>query len=134
MLPSPPVQLHAARPAGPRHGAGTGGLHRARLGNGLRILVAPDHSAPVVAVEVVYDVGHRSEPEGREGFAHLFEHMMFQGSENLPKLAHARLVNAGGGSFNGVTCPDHTSYYQVLPSGGWSWRCSWRRTGCAPRS
>lgn len=93
-------------------------LHRSRLGNGLRILVAPDHGAPVVSVAVVYDVGHRSEPEGREGFAHLFEHMMFQGSENLPKLAHARLVNAGGGSFNGTTYRDHTSYHQVLPSGG----------------
>ncbi|MBY8883675.1 insulinase family protein [Streptomyces sp. PTM05] len=123
MLPPVPVPVSvpgsvAVRPGGFRGSAPAGGLHRARLGNGLRILVAADHSAPVVSVAVVYDVGNRSEPEGREGFAHLFEHMMFQGSENVPKLAHAKLVNAAGGSFNGVTWPDHTSYYQVLPSGG----------------
>ena len=94
-----------------------GPLHRARLDNGLRILVAPDRSAPVVAVAVMYDVGHRTEPEGSEGLAHLFEHLMFQGSENLEKLAHARYVHACGGSFNGTTHRDHTSYYQVLSSG-----------------
>lgn len=91
--------------------------HRLRLGNGLRVLVAPDHLSPVVSVAVLYDVGHRSEPEGREGFAHLFEHMMFQGSENFPKLAHGRMVNAYGGTFNGTTHRDHTCYYQVLPAG-----------------
>ena len=102
----------AGRPAGT-----VGALHRFRLGNGLRVLAAPDHSAPVVSVAVLYDVGHRSEPEGREGLAHLFEHLMFQGSENLPKLAHARYVNACGGSFNGTTHRDHTAFYEVLPAG-----------------
>ncbi|WP_370147084.1 M16 family metallopeptidase [Streptacidiphilus sp. EB129] len=95
----------------------TGGYHRIRLGNGLRVLVAPDHSAPVVSVAVLYDVGHRSEPEGREGFAHLFEHLMFQGSENLEKLEHARYLHACGGTFNATTHPDHTGYFEVLPSG-----------------
>lgn len=95
----------------------TDGLHRSRLGNGLRLLVAPDHSAPAVAVAVLYDVGHRSEPEGHEGFAHLFEHLMFQGSRNLDKLAHARYVNGCGGGFNGITHRDHTSFFEVVPSG-----------------
>lgn len=63
-----------------------------------------------------YDVGFRSEPEGRTGFAHLFEHLMFQGSESLEKLAHFRHVQSSGGTFNGSTHPDYTDYYQVLPS------------------
>jgi zinc protease len=67
---------------------------------------------------VVYDVGIRSEPEGRTGFAHLFEHLMFQGSANLEKLAHFRHVQGAGGSFNGSTHLDYTDYYEVLPSGG----------------
>ena len=89
---------------------------RFRLSNGLRVLVAPDHLSSVVSVAVCYDVGYRSEPEGREGFAHLFEHMMFQGSENFPKLAHGRMINACGGTFNGTTHRDHTCYHQVLPA------------------
>ncbi|MFC1432256.1 M16 family metallopeptidase [Streptacidiphilus sp. N1-3] len=111
---SGPPTVQRMRPHDPVR---TRALHRSRLDNGLRVLVAPDHSAPAVSVAVVYDVGHRSEPEGREGFAHLFEHMMFQGSANLEKLAHGKHVNACGGSFNGTTHRDHTSYYQVLPSG-----------------
>jgi predicted Zn-dependent peptidase len=70
----------------------------------------------VVGVAVVYDVGIRSEPEGRTGFAHLFEHLMFQGSENLEKLAHFRYVQASGGLFNGSTHLDYTDYYEALPS------------------
>jgi predicted Zn-dependent peptidase len=70
----------------------------------------------VVAVGVHYDVGFRSEPEGRTGFAHLFEHLMFQGSESLEKLAHFRYVQSSGGSFNGSTHPDYTNYFEVLPS------------------
>ncbi|MFF7947704.1 M16 family metallopeptidase [Streptomyces griseorubiginosus] len=103
-------------PLAPEGGA-AGTLHRGRLGNGLRLLVAPDHTAPAVAVAVLYDVGHRSEPEGREGFAHLFEHLMFQGSGNLEKLAHARYINGCGGGFNGITHRDHTSFFEVVPSG-----------------
>src|SRR3989440_10201062 len=67
------------------------------LPNGLRVVLAPDRSAPVIGVAVVYDVGIRSEPEGRTGFAHLFEHLMFQGSENLEKLAHFRYVQGPAG-------------------------------------
>jgi zinc protease len=86
------------------------------LANGLRVVLAPDRSAPVVGVAVIYDVGIRSEPEGRTGFAHLFEHLMFQGSENLEKLAHFRYVQGSGGTFNGSTHLDYTDYYQLLPS------------------
>ena len=91
-------------------------LHRLTLDNGLRVVLAPDPSAPVVAVSVHYDVGFRSEPIGRTGFAHLFEHLMFQGSESLPKLAHFRHVQGSGGMFNGSTHFDYTDYYEVLPS------------------
>lgn len=91
-------------------------LHRARLGNGLSVLLAPDRGVPVVGVAVYYDVGIRSEPEGRTGFAHLFEHLMFQGSANLEKLAHFRYVQSAGGTFNGSTHLDYTNYYEVLPS------------------
>jgi predicted Zn-dependent peptidase len=76
----------------------------------------PDRSSPVVAVAVYYDVGMRSEPEGRTGFAHLFEHLMFQGSENLPKTAHFTHVQGSGGILNGSTHVDYTNYYEVLPS------------------
>jgi zinc protease len=91
-------------------------LHRLTLDNGLRVVLAPDHTAPVVGVSVHYDVGFRSEPEGRTGFAHLFEHLMFQGSESLEKLAHFRFVQGSGGTFNGSTHPDYTDYFEVLPS------------------
>ncbi|ASR34361.1 peptidase M16 [Prauserella marina] len=91
-------------------------LHRLTLDNGLRVVLAPDTTAPVVGVSVHYDVGFRSEPEGRTGFAHLFEHLMFQGSESLEKLAHFRHVQGSGGSFNGSTHPDYTDYFEVLPS------------------
>jgi zinc protease len=91
-------------------------LHRLTLDNGLRVVLAPDSSAPVVVVSVHYDVGFRSEPVGRTGFAHLFEHLMFQGSESLPKLSHFKLVQSSGGTFNGSTHFDYTDYYEVLPS------------------
>ncbi len=93
-------------------------LTRYTLANGLRVVLAPDPTAPVVGVSVHYDVGFRSEPEGRTGFAHLFEHLMFQGSESLEKLAHFRHVQSAGGTFNGSTHPDYTDYFEVLPSAG----------------
>ncbi|HEX6497511.1 MAG TPA: pitrilysin family protein [Micromonosporaceae bacterium] len=86
------------------------------LPNGLRVVLAPDRSAPVIGVAVVYDVGIRSEPEGRTGFAHLFEHLMFQGSQNLEKLAHFRYVQGSGGTFNGSTHLDYTDYFETLPA------------------
>ncbi|MDQ3477083.1 MAG: insulinase family protein [Actinomycetota bacterium] len=92
-------------------------LHRLTLDNGLRVVLAPDSTAPVVAVAVYYDVGMRSEPMGRTGFAHLFEHVMFQGSAHLPKLEHARQVQGSGGVFNGSTHLDYTNYFEVLPAG-----------------
>jgi zinc protease len=91
-------------------------LIRHTLPNGLRVVLAPDNSAPVVGVAVLYDVGMRSEPKGRTGFAHLFEHLMFQGSANLEKLEHFRYVQASGGVFNGSTHVDYTNYFEVLPS------------------
>src|SRR6266567_7642250 len=91
-------------------------LHRYTLANGLRVVLNPDKSAPVVGVAVIYDVGIRSEPEGRTGFAHLFEHLMFQGSESLEKLAHFRHVQGSGGVFNGSTHQDYTDYFEVLPA------------------
>lgn len=91
-------------------------LHRTTLPNGLRVLVVPDPATPVVGVAVHVDVGFRSEPEGRTGFAHLFEHLMFQGSESLEKLAHFRHVQGSGGVFNGSTHQDYTDYFEVLPA------------------
>ncbi|MGH8795144.1 MAG: M16 family metallopeptidase [Stackebrandtia sp.] len=87
-----------------------------RLPNGLRVVLSPDRGAPVVAVAVVYDVGIRSEPEGRTGFAHLFEHLMFQGSANVAKLEHMSHVQGSGGIFNGSTHLDYTDYFEMLPS------------------
>lgn len=89
---------------------------RHTLDNGLRVLVSPDNSAPVVGIAVLYDVGFRSEPEGRTGFAHLFEHLMFQGSVNLEKLEHYRYVESSGGTFNGSTHFDYTNYFEALPA------------------
>ncbi|MGZ4596737.1 MAG: M16 family metallopeptidase [Actinomycetes bacterium] len=91
-------------------------VHRHRLRNGLRVVIAPDKSAPVVAVAVYYDVGIRSEPEGRTGFAHLFEHLMFQGSASLEKMQHVHYVMSSGGTLNGSTRLDYTNYYEALPS------------------
>jgi predicted Zn-dependent peptidase len=86
------------------------------LDNGLRVVLAPDRSTPVVGVAVLYDVGIRSEPEGRTGFAHLFEHLMFQGSATLEKLEHFRYVQSSGGTFNGSTHFDYTDYFEALPA------------------
>lgn len=92
-------------------------VERRTLGNGLRVVLAPDPAAPSVAVLARYDVGFRSEPEGRTGFAHLFEHLMFEGSTSLEKLRHAQLVQGNGGTFNGHTTPDATVYFEQLPAG-----------------
>jgi predicted Zn-dependent peptidase len=89
---------------------------RHTLDNGLRVLISADRSAPVVGIAVLYDVGFRSEPEGRTGFAHLFEHLMFQGSVNLEKLEHFRYVESSGGTFNGSTHFDYTNYFEALPA------------------
>ena len=87
-----------------------------KLPNGLKVVISEDHIAPVVTVAVYYNVGFRLEPKGRTGFAHLFEHMMFQGSANVKKFEHAKFIEANGGSLNGHTDFDYTNYYQTLPS------------------
>ncbi|MBX9929484.1 MAG: insulinase family protein [Gemmatimonadaceae bacterium] len=86
------------------------------LPNGLKVLLAEDHTVQVVAVDVWYDVGARNERAGRTGFAHLFEHMMFQGSANVKKAEHGQFIERAGGVYNGSTQPDRTNYYQALPS------------------
>jgi zinc protease len=87
-----------------------------QLDNGLRVVMSVDTAAPVVAVAVYYDVGSRNEAKGRTGFAHLFEHMMFQGSENVGKGAHFKFVESNGGYLNGSTHTDFTNYFEFLPS------------------
>ena len=86
------------------------------LTNGLKVVTAPDSSAPVVTLGVYYKIGFRLEPRGRSGFAHLFEHMMFQGSANAPKMQHIKLINSSGGVLNGSTHYDLTNYYETVPS------------------
>jgi len=91
-------------------------IERRTLSNGLRVVLAPDPSAPTVGVSVTYDVGSRDESKGRSGFAHLFEHMMFQGSEHVKKGQHFSLIAERGGNLNGTTSADRTNYFEVLPS------------------
>jgi len=91
-------------------------IHRRRLPNGLDVVVAPDSSLPIVAVNLWYGVGSRNERPGRTGFAHLFEHMMFQGSEHVPKNGHFERIERAGGSLNGSTWFDRTNYYETLPA------------------
>jgi zinc protease len=86
------------------------------LPNGLRVVFSEDHSVPVVSVAVYYDVGSRNEREGRTGFAHLFEHMMFQGSENVPKAGHFQYIFNNGGTMNGTTSSERTNYFETLPA------------------
>jgi predicted Zn-dependent peptidase len=86
------------------------------LENGLRVVLNQDMSAPVVAVAVYYDVGSRNERQGRTGFAHLFEHMMFQGSENVKKAEHFQYISKAGGTMNGTTSTERTNYFQSLPA------------------
>ena len=91
-------------------------VDRFSLSNGLRVVLNPDPSASTVGIAVAYDVGFRSEPEGRTGFAHLFEHLMFQGSVSLEKGQADRLIEGNGGMMNGSTHPDFTNYISQLPS------------------
>jgi predicted Zn-dependent peptidase len=87
-----------------------------KLPNGLRVVVSENHASPVVVVELMYRIGFRIEPRNRTGFAHLFEHLMFQGSEHVGKFEHVRIVNENGGTLNGSTRFDHTNYFEVMPS------------------
>ncbi len=85
------------------------------LPNGLHVILHEDHTAPVVGVDMLYDVGSKDERPGRTGFAHLFEHLMFQGTEHLPKGEADRLIEAAGGSGNGSTSADRTQYWEQVP-------------------
>src|ERR687884_1468705 len=87
-----------------------------RLKNGLRVITVEDHTAPVIAVSIAYNVGSRNERQGRTGFAHLFEHMMFKGSENVGSGEHFYLVFNNGGTMNGTTNEDRTTYFEALPA------------------
>jgi predicted Zn-dependent peptidase len=87
-----------------------------RLDNGLRVILSRDTAAPVVAINLWYNVGSKNERPGRTGFAHLFEHMMFQGSAHVPENGHFALIERAGGSLNGSTWLDRTNYYETLPA------------------
>lgn len=91
-------------------------IEKYTLPNGMRVILSKDNANPVVAVYMIYNVGARTEEKGRTGFAHLFEHMMFEGSANAPKGVHSKLVKSNGGSDNGSTHPDYTDYFETLPS------------------
>ncbi|MEU5938687.1 pitrilysin family protein [Micromonospora sp. NPDC047548] len=91
-------------------------IETTRLDNGLRVVVSEDRTAPAVAVNLWYDVGSRHEPAGQTGFAHLFEHLMFEGSVNVAKTEHMKLIQGSGGSLNATTNPDRTNYFETVPA------------------
>ena len=108
-----PVASPVAWPTAPALGLT---IERFRLANGLRVILVPEPSVPTVAVAITYDVGSRDEAAGRTGFAHLFEHMMFQGSAQVPRGFFDKYLSARGGTNNGTTNSDRTEYYEQLPS------------------
>ena len=87
-----------------------------KLGNGLKVVLSRDTSSPTAVVGVYYNIGFRIEPKDRTGFAHLFEHMMFQGSEHLGKNEFIGLVQSNGGILNGSTRFDFTNYFKIIPA------------------
>ncbi len=91
-------------------------IHRFTLKNGLTVVMMKTGVAPVVAVEIWYKVGSKNEQPGKSGFAHLFEHMMFEGSANVGKSEHMKLISDVGGTMNGTTSKDRTNYYEVVPA------------------
>lgn len=91
-------------------------IEQFRLKNGMRVVLSPDHSAPVIGLALAYDVGSRNEVKGRTGFAHLFEHMMFQGSEHVHKFEHPRYIESAGGIMNGFTRPEDTTFVETVPA------------------
>jgi hypothetical protein len=102
------------------------------LENGLEVILAEDHRLPRVAVNVWYHAGPANEEPGRTGFAHLFEHMMFQGTKHIQKDSHFRLLSAAGATnVNGTTSPDRTNYFETVPSNRSSWPCGSSRTAWA---
>lgn len=91
-------------------------VERHRLDNGLKVVLSQDRTVPVVSVNLWYGVGSRNEPDGKTGFAHLFEHMMFQGSAHVPKNRHFELIERAGGTLNATTWFDRTNYFETVPS------------------
>ena len=112
---APRIQTLEAEPADNAAGFSIPVEYRT-LGNGLKVVVSPDPSVPTATVAVYYNIGFRIEPRDRTGFAHLFEHMMFQGSENLGKTEFIKLVQGNGGVLNGSTRFDFTNYFEVVPA------------------
>src|ERR1700733_15136511 len=115
-----PVATASAATSGAPSPAGSVGdftipIEYYKLPNGLRVVLSPDHTSPIICVGVYYHIGFRIEPRDRTGFAHLFEHMMFQGSQNLGKMEFIKLVQQNGGILNGSTRFDFTNYFQVVP-------------------
>ncbi len=90
-------------------------IEKVTLDNGLRVVMSVDHTSPTIAVDILYDVGGRNEERGHSGFAHLFEHMMFQGSRNVARGDHFKIVTAHGGQLNGTTSEDRTRYFELMP-------------------
>jgi predicted Zn-dependent peptidase len=107
-----------SKPSGDKLGASVPKVNfkEVKLKNGLRVFLVEDHSAPVISLALIYDVGSRNERQGRTGFAHLFEHMMFQGSENVGKSEHFILIQTNGGQMNGTTNEERTLYFETLPN------------------
>ncbi len=89
---------------------------RYQLSNGLTIIIHEDHSDPICYVDVTYHVGSAREQQGRSGFAHFFEHMMFQGSKNVADEQHFKIITEAGGTLNGTTNTDRTNYFETVPS------------------
>jgi zinc protease len=112
--PQPAAQsAPAARPAASTY---TVPVQYQKLDNGLKVVLSPNHTAPTVTVALYYGIGFRVEPRDRTGFAHLFEHLMFQGSQNLGKMQFIKLVQSNGGVLNGSTRFDFTNYFEIVPS------------------
>jgi len=111
-----PVEAVAPPPAAPAPAAMQVPVEYHKLENGLKVVLSPDRTAPIATVAVYYGIGFRVEPRDRTGFAHLFEHLMFQGSENLGKMELIRLIQSNGGVLNGSTRFDFTNYFEIVPS------------------
>ena len=116
LLVAAPAQLAAQTRAGQGAKAIRIPVKEFKLKNGLRVITSEDHTAPTYSINVIYNVGSRDERRGRTGFAHLFEHMMFQGSENVGKGEHFILIDMNGGGLNGTTNQDRTTYFETLPA------------------
>jgi len=100
------------------------------LKNGLRVITVEDHTAPVVSTAVTYNVGSRDEHKGKTGYAHLFEHMMFKGSENVGAGEHPVLIRNNGGSENASTSEDRTNYFEALPANQLELALFWKVIAC----